>query len=158
LEDRGLLDSLNDIHLFALHYVYLPRVNKTLEGFVQGWNNHNIRTAGHMSPHQLFVEGALRLQNSGLTALDFSEHVDEAYGVDHSDPLHVLQDDEGIEIPQSSFVFQEDHYEALQDLVDPQAQSNSYGIDYYQITLDFVYEKIGKTHRFMVNWRNQLTE
>ena len=35
LEDRGLLDPLNDIHIFALHYVYLPRINETLRGFVQ---------------------------------------------------------------------------------------------------------------------------
>ena len=143
LEDRELLDPMNDVHLFALHYVYLPRINKMLEGFVEGWNHHNIRTAGYMSPHQLFVEGVLRLQNSGLTALDFSEHVDETYGYDDDDgPLPALDDDEGIEIPQSNFVFQEDHYEALQGHVDPSAQSNSYGIDLYQATLTFVYETV----------------
>ncbi len=38
LEDSGRLDPLNDIHLFALHYVYLARINRTLKGFLEGWN------------------------------------------------------------------------------------------------------------------------
>ncbi len=73
LEDSGRLDPLNDIHLFALHYVYLARINRTLKGFLDGWNHHSIRTARHLSPHQLFIEGALSLQNSGLIAFDFFE-------------------------------------------------------------------------------------
>jgi hypothetical protein len=59
LEDRELLDPLNEIHLFALHYIYTPRINATLKGFVEGWNNHGMRTAGRKTPNQLFVEGSL---------------------------------------------------------------------------------------------------
>ena len=63
LEDRGLLDPLNDIHIFALHYVYLPRINETLRDFVEGWNNHKIRTTGYKTPNQLFVEGSIQLHH-----------------------------------------------------------------------------------------------
>ena len=106
---------------------------------MEGWNNHGIRTAQSRSPNQLFVEGVLRLRQSGLTALDFFEHIDEAYGVEDG---IALQDDEGVEIPQSNFMLQEDHYEELQSTVDPQAPSESYGIDLYQSALSFVYDKI----------------
>ena len=139
LEDRDFLDPQNDVHLFALQYVYLRRINTTLEGFMEGWNNHGIRTAQSRSPNQLFVESVLRLRQSGLTALDFFEHIDEAYGVEDG---IALQDDEGVEIPQSNFMLQEDHYEELQSTVDPQAPSESYGIDLYQSALSFVYDKI----------------
>ena len=30
LENRQLLDPLHEIHMYALHYVYLPRINKAL--------------------------------------------------------------------------------------------------------------------------------
>ena len=33
MEDMGLLDTLNEVHFFALHYVYLPRINRALQHF-----------------------------------------------------------------------------------------------------------------------------
>ena len=50
LEQQDLLDALNEVHLFALHYVYIPRLNQSLKSFQEGWNHHGIRTAGHLSP------------------------------------------------------------------------------------------------------------
>ena len=68
-------------HIYALHYVYIPRVNKSLSAFKEGWNNHGVRTEHGQSPNQLFVTGALQLRESGLIALDFFENIDESYGV-----------------------------------------------------------------------------
>lgn len=34
LEWEGLLDPLNDTDLFCLHYVYMPRVNKSVSEFI----------------------------------------------------------------------------------------------------------------------------
>lgn len=116
LEDEDLLNPVNDIHLFTLHY--LPTTDQQNITRLVG-----VRTAGNRPPNQLFVEGALRLQNSGLIALDFSEHANADYGV-------VLQDDEGVEVPQTTLVFQEDHYEELHHHTNPEAQSDSYGIDF----------------------------
>ena len=47
LEHHGILDPLNEHHLWALHYVFLPRINRALEEFVNSWNHHSNRTAGH---------------------------------------------------------------------------------------------------------------
>ena len=73
LESYNLLDPTNEMHLFSLHYVYLPRINSALRVFYESWNHHPIRTEHNKSPHQLFIEGSLRLQRSGLVALDFFE-------------------------------------------------------------------------------------
>ena len=70
LEKSDLLDALNEIHLFALHYIYIPRINQSLKEFQEGCNHHGIRTASHLSPHQLFVRGLLQLCSSGLAALE----------------------------------------------------------------------------------------
>ncbi len=41
LEEEYLLNSENEIHVFALHYVYLTRINQALQQFSVAWNEHN---------------------------------------------------------------------------------------------------------------------
>ena len=76
LESLQSLDPLNELHLFALDYVYLPRINRSIELFRNAWNHHSLRTAHHSSPLQLYTSGALRLQLANLPALDFFDSVD----------------------------------------------------------------------------------
>ena len=40
LENNGLLDPLNELHLFALHHTYIPRINRCLQEFKGQWENH----------------------------------------------------------------------------------------------------------------------
>ena len=87
MEQQELLDPLNEYHLWALHYVFLPRINKTLREFVRSWNHHPMRTTNHKSPSQLFTAGTILLQNSELPGLDFFLEVDENYGVDPDGPI-----------------------------------------------------------------------
>ena len=56
LEAEGALDPLNEVDMFCLHFVYIPRVNKCLADFQGSWNCHSLSTEGNMSPSQLFVE------------------------------------------------------------------------------------------------------
>ena len=58
LEDQGLLIPTDPKHIYALHYVYLARINRSIDVFCDGWNNHSLRTARNKSPSQLFIEGA----------------------------------------------------------------------------------------------------
>ncbi len=71
LEYQGVLDLLNEYHWFALHYVYILRINRSLKQFDDSWNNHSLRAEHGHSPHQLFVAGSLSLQRSDAVALDF---------------------------------------------------------------------------------------
>ena len=59
------------IFTFLLCTVYVPRINRTLDQFKVSWNSHDVRTEPGKTPNQLFTEGALRLHNSGLIAVDF---------------------------------------------------------------------------------------
>ena len=54
----GILDPLNELHPFCLHYTYLPRINKSLEEFVDQMNQRPVSTE-HMSPLQLWTSGIL---------------------------------------------------------------------------------------------------
>jgi AcrR family transcriptional regulator len=44
LENEGKLNPGNEIDLYCLHFVYLPRINSALESFIESWNNHPIST------------------------------------------------------------------------------------------------------------------
>lgn len=69
LESEGIVDPDNDMHLWALHYIYLPRLNQDLADFCSQWNNHGLRTEGHRTPLQIFVQGCLQQQGRGSTAM-----------------------------------------------------------------------------------------
>lgn len=128
LEHQGLLDSLNEVHLYVLQYVYTPRINRALNIFQQGWNHHRIRTAHHSSPYQLFVAGCLQLRSSGLDALDFLDSVPEDYGVDPDDTYPTIESE--ITVPESRLHLPDAAVQALQS-INPLSDSNNYAIELY---------------------------
>ena len=42
LEENSYLDISNEVHLFILHYVFLPRINRHLHMFKNAWDRHPI--------------------------------------------------------------------------------------------------------------------
>ncbi|CAL8238126.1 unnamed protein product, partial [Merluccius merluccius] len=71
LESEGIINPDSDMHLWALHYVYLPRVNRDLADFENQWNHHGLRTEGHMSPLRIFVQGCLQQQGRSSSAMQY---------------------------------------------------------------------------------------
>ena len=56
LESVNALDPLWEVDLYALHYVYIPRINQPIETFRNAWHNHRMRTTGGHSPLQMFIQ------------------------------------------------------------------------------------------------------
>ncbi|KAF3837696.1 hypothetical protein F7725_009464 [Dissostichus mawsoni] len=50
LEEDGLLDISDVVHLFGVQYIFVPRLQADLDTFIQGWNNHPLRTEGGLTP------------------------------------------------------------------------------------------------------------
>lgn len=77
LESDGKLDPGNNIHRFVLQHVYLKEINLRLNSFIEGWNNHKIRTARYFSPRQLWLDELLENFNTPLTGVQgvFIENV-----------------------------------------------------------------------------------
>ena len=79
LESEGYLDPLNEVDLFCVHYIFLPRINRSLVEFRESGNHHKLSTEGNRTPYQLFFEGMLHksydspsrgmLDNSYLSSL-----------------------------------------------------------------------------------------
>ena len=109
MEHHDYLDPLNEYHLWALSYVYVPRINRAIKEFKDSWNNHPIRTANHKSPQQLFTAGLLLLQHSRQEAFDYFQDVDDTYGVDPDGPVGSEDEDhlQGVAVPESTLHFAE---------------------------------------------------
>ena len=58
MEEINILDINTDVHIFALQYVYLPRINSSLSQFQEAWNSHPLSSASTLSPHQLWIAGS----------------------------------------------------------------------------------------------------
>ena len=60
LEDEGLLDPSDSIHLFCAQHVFLPRLQTHLDLFRVGWDNHPLRIEQNLSAQQLWTMGLLQ--------------------------------------------------------------------------------------------------
>ena len=116
LEEEGKLNTLNEVDMFCLHYVFLPRINEALNSFVDSWNNHPISTERNLTPNQLFVEGALQ-QNTSLPTPQTGVNDLPASNSD-------------VEVPRSSFT-PCTTLKNYMDQVDVTRSSNTFGIDIY---------------------------
>ena len=85
LEADGVLDLCNEVDIFCLHYVFFPRINKSLSDFQGSWNNHPLSTEGNMSPLQLFVEGHRVIQCLQMP-LQLSHLIKSLKGIRHPYP------------------------------------------------------------------------
>ena len=65
LESSGCLSIENEVQLYCLHYVYLPRINQHLSQFTLGWNDHPLSSERNMSPNQLWIYGMHLIRGSG---------------------------------------------------------------------------------------------
>lgn len=64
LEQCGELNPMNDLEMYCLHFIFVPRINEHLKKWQEGWNRHHIRTAGNRTPLQLYIMGLLRSNGS----------------------------------------------------------------------------------------------
>ena len=136
LEENSLLDLSNFVHLFCLHYVFLPRINIHLGLFRQGWDSHPIRTESNMTPAQLWVLGQqhyLPEQDDVTLTLDQTH----SYGVDIEHPLTSTNHtdyracDEAVVLPEVPNPLSTENFARLQNEVNPLKESESFGLDLY---------------------------
>ena len=124
LEHEDKLDPLNEIDLYCLHYVYLPRIQSALQSFIESLNNHSISTEHSLTPNQLFIRGALQqnmiphvpqLQNEGSNSIR-----------PHSLPSATSQ----VQVPRSNFTPCEVLVRRLTSSITPLAESDDFGCKY----------------------------
>ena len=137
MEQNGLLNPIDTNHLFALQYVYLPRINRSLQIFCDGWNNYGLRSEHHQTPLQLFTAGVI---NQKMFASDGVHNI-SSYGVveDGLVPAAGTADEEeGVHVPPLNVTLTDAQSTYLLNTVNPLADNDAYGMDLYQQTLDII--------------------
>jgi len=61
MEDTGLLNCDNQIHIWCLHFVYIPYINHALTTFIAAWSNHPMSSMHGMAPLQIWTQGMIIL-------------------------------------------------------------------------------------------------
>lgn len=118
LEQQGLLNTDCPLDLFALQYVFVPRLNECLTLLANCHNNHNVSTEGNQTPNQIL-----------------SSHGFET-------PKHVCGDVSGREFQynDSATPVIEDHYfEHLSQKVPPLTTDANEGCTVYEAVREFVH-------------------
>ena len=140
MEDANILDPLNENHLFALHYIFVPVINKALMIFCESWNMHSISGCNSKTPLQIYTEGMIRNQYQEVPALDYFEPIDvEEYGVDNCGCIpESSMSDSSVIVPEVQVNVSHDQLNLLKQLVDPLGDSDNYRIDFYCTVLNFI--------------------
>ena len=142
LEQCQALDILAESHLFALHYVFLPRINQTFTELSQSWNNHPMRTEGNRSPRQLWHSGMCAAVNSRYSAIEsaFDDTLDlENYGVEDGEFIE-LDTNNDVQIPEKTVNLTNEQLEQLRQAVVPLVEDGNHGINLYLAAVVMVTE------------------
>ncbi|KAK3088459.1 hypothetical protein FSP39_019451 [Pinctada imbricata] len=86
MEDTGVLDPLNELHLLVLHYIFMDDINRKIEIWVDAWSCHRLRTT-RSSPLALWVAGQLQNPVGPVSEIDIQN-----YGVEGFDNSTLEQD------------------------------------------------------------------
>ncbi len=129
MEDEGILDILNPLHIFVLHYIYSNKINEKLDIWKEAWASHRLRTVGS-SPFRLWASGVLNGQ------LDTINHV-------------IRENDTGFNPPANERpIFQPEHPEISDELLHRLSIECSrnwacpnFGINVYQKALGILTER-----------------
>ena len=148
LESEHRLDPDNDIHIFALHFVYMPRINRSLKEFTDAWNHHPLRTEKNRSPLAVWTEGFYDHTTSQpdiLDLLDITETDLALYGIDFDGPTPELQTNNDVQVPDIDLNFNEITQQYMQNSFDPLQNDNDYGVSLYCQLVEYLEGQINNT-------------
>ncbi|KAF0032213.1 hypothetical protein F2P81_014503 [Scophthalmus maximus] len=116
---------------FGLYYVYMPRIKRDLQRFVNQWNHDGLRTARYMSPYQMFVRGCLRLQSQTLTGVQGVFGADDQPAEEAARPAGPYFNwPERVDVPANQLALEPGRLQELQQRVNPLAGSRDrMGVD-----------------------------
>ena len=136
MESQNLLDPLNDLHLFALHLVYLPRINVALNEFERDWEFHPISTENNRSPRQLWHQGMSRRMRVDPESPEAAGILSwNHYGIDEDVQFPNIETNNDVSVPESRVNLCDYHLQEVARNMEPIIQDRNEGINVYQDAL-----------------------
>ncbi|KAK3581807.1 hypothetical protein CHS0354_028814 [Potamilus streckersoni] len=129
MEDIGILQIENELHLQVLHLVYLRRIQTHLDQFCEALKRRPLRTENNRSPMQLWILG--QVQNPTLEPQNEADL--QSYGIDYNGPAAVTCG--SVQVPEtpplSDWMVSEIQHILSQE-------SNCFSVDLYEQILNFL--------------------
>ncbi len=69
LESIEMLDPSDNVSLFCLHFVFIPRINQSLKEWREAWICHPLSSVNGKTPLQLFYTGLLKFSSTSQTCI-----------------------------------------------------------------------------------------
>lgn len=87
MERDRILDEKSEIDLFALAFVFLPKIRRSLNTFIEQWNFHGLSTVRGQSPIQIWQKGMIEGNDFDIEDTNYADSP-EWYGAENfEDPL-----------------------------------------------------------------------
>jgi hypothetical protein len=142
MEMSGILNPEDSMHLFALHLVYLPRINHALDEYKEAFNHHAVRTENNWTPYQMWLNGMMHERNPlAHSQLDDNPDDVEYYGYDPQGPSP-LEDNGAVVVPEVRLDNNEEIRSFVLENINPLSPSHDMGVDIYVNALQLAESKI----------------
>lgn len=138
MEDNDQLCVDNEIDLFSLHFVFLPRINVQLQHFASAWNHHPVRTENGFSPIQLWRRGLLSASPDFQCELFDGMTVANDYGVESNNLHRSNVDYELINIPEINVNLNQEQVQEIEQNFNPLRPSELNGVDVYTEVKNYI--------------------
>lgn len=142
MEDQGFLDSVSELHLFCLHYIYLPRIQRAVREFRNQWNNHTLPIEQNMTPLQLWYRGVISHVGQNITAVDSVFYADKALGTEEGSDGNTAPMPEmelnNVEIHENSFSVNNTIISEIQETIDPLKDDGNHGTSLFLTLVNFI--------------------
>jgi hypothetical protein len=131
LESQHLLDSTDEMHLFALHQVFLPRIKKSLFELENQLSYRGMRTSQNKSP--------LALWETSMMAFEpYFQVLPHQYDIDTFSPVPIDDfEDGGIIVPEIQQEISNEQVTRLQ-AIDFLAEDGNHGINHFANVLNII--------------------
>lgn len=141
MENIGILDPLNEVDLFSLHFVFIDRINRSCDELVGQLNYHPMRTANNLSPVQLFVSRCIELYGSQSSVTSELYNIDQdqdqeipnplIYGIENEPRINLNDNNDNVEVPEIQVQLPNHLIDALSG-IDVLANDGNFGINIYE--------------------------
>ena len=128
MEDEGILDPHNDLHVVVLYHVFLHKIQEKLDMWNRAWSQHRMRTARSL-PMRMWIAG--QLQNP--VGIELGSEAINSYGVEG-----FINDEAGEGIRDTRPMFQPPSFQLTDNLkqrlqyeISATWTSSNFGIDMY---------------------------
>ncbi|KAF7645697.1 hypothetical protein LDENG_00199920 [Lucifuga dentata] len=136
MENEGILDSTNELHLFCLHYIYLPRVQQAAAEFQNQWNNYGLATQGQ-TPLQLWQAGVLPAAGTDNSAIDDLFTINDTRITNENQPPPQLETENNLVVPENDFHVNDTVMNRIQQ-IDPLSDDGNHGIHLFSELINFL--------------------